>query len=155
MSDTDEELVKIHIDLTGNADSGGEAMWAKALGGDLYEVRNIPFHAYGLNWLDVVRAVELHPNQKPSITEVVRRSGHRTIWLTFAGSTPPSDRRALAAQLNVWKAYYENADGRYFAVDVEPDGQYDAVIKHIETWRLAGVLEQYRIGPLSSDVRKA
>ena len=63
MRDTDEELVKIHIDLTGNADSGGEAMWAKALGGDLYEVRNVPFHAYGLNCFDVVRAVELYPDR--------------------------------------------------------------------------------------------
>jgi hypothetical protein len=27
---------------------GGEGIWARPMGGDLYEVDNIPFYAYGL-----------------------------------------------------------------------------------------------------------
>ena len=69
-----EELTKIHIDLGDNPESGGEAMWAKALGDDLYELRNSPFFAYDLNFLDIVRAIPQRPDLKPSIKAVVRRS---------------------------------------------------------------------------------
>jgi hypothetical protein len=79
-----EELTKIHVDLGGDPESGGEAMWAKALGDDLYELRNVPFHTYDLNFLDIVRAIPQHPDLKPSIEAVIRRGGHRTIWITFA-----------------------------------------------------------------------
>lgn len=44
-----EELTKVHVDLPHNAEAGGEAMWAKPLGDDLYELRNNPFYAHGLN----------------------------------------------------------------------------------------------------------
>jgi hypothetical protein len=78
-----EELTKVHIDLPNNPHSGGEALWAKALGDDLYELRNNPFYAYGLNFLDVVHAIPRAQDQKPSVLKIVRRSGHRTIWVTF------------------------------------------------------------------------
>ncbi len=150
-----EELTKVHIDLGGNPDSGGEAMWAKALGADLYELRNVPFHAYELNFLDVVRAVEQRPDLKPSIEAVVRRSGHRTIWITFAESVAHETRVALATALNEWRGYFEGKDGRYFAIDVEPEGSYELVLERIEEWRRDGLLERYRTGPSNSDVREA
>ena len=155
MSDSDEELVKVHIDLTGDPDTGGEAMWAKPLGDDLYELRNCPFHAYHLNWLDVVRATEDSPELKPSIREVVRRSGHRTVWVTFKESVPPERRLELLVELNAWDAYYEGKDARYFAVDIEPQGDYGRVLDRIESWRIAGLLDRYRFGPDDSDVRDA
>jgi hypothetical protein len=150
-----ESLTKIHIDLTGKAEIDGEAMWAHPLGDDLYEVRNVPFHAYDLNWLDVVRAVQESPDQKPSIREVVRRSGHRTVWITFAEDIPRERRLELAKELNEWKGYFENADGRYFAVDIEPDGDYQRIVTEIESWRVTGILARYRLGALSTDVRDA
>lgn len=77
-----EELVKVHVDLSAGGETGGEAMWAKPLGGDLYELRNSPFYAYEYNFLDIVRAVPPGPDQKPSIEAVIERSGHRTIWIS-------------------------------------------------------------------------
>src|SRR5687767_7067141 len=108
MADT-EELTKIHIDLGDNLEGGGEAMWAKALGDNLYELRNVPFHAYDLNFLDIVRAIPQRPDLKPSIQTVVRRSGHRTIWISFAESVERDARVALATELNEWQAYYEGS----------------------------------------------
>ena len=148
-----EELVKIHVDLSAGGETGGEAMWAKALGEDLYELRNSPFYAYEYNFLDIVRAVPSAPDLKPSIEAVVERSGHRTIWITFAEAVPRETRLGLASELNQWKAYYEGADGRYFAIDVEPDGDYQATINQVETWRRDGILDRYRVGPSASDVR--
>ena len=150
MDDT-ENLTKVHIDLGA---SGGEAMWAKPLGDELYELRNIPFHAYDLNFRDVVRAIEQRPDLKPSIEAVVRRSGHRTIWITFKESVDRETRVALATELNEWRGYYEGKDGRYFAIDVEPEGSYDSVLARIEEWWRAGLLEQFRTGPASSDLRE-
>ena len=151
MDDT-EDLTKVHIDL---GESGGEAMWAKPLGDDLYELRNIPFHAYDLNFRDVVRAIEPRPALKPSIEAVVRRSGHRTIWITFAESVDRETRVALATELNEWRGYFEGKDGRYFAIDVEPEGNYELVAARVEEWWEAGLLEQLRTGPSGSHVREA
>jgi hypothetical protein len=73
--DNNEELVKIHVVLPDNETIGGECLWAKQLGNDLYEIRNAPFFAYDLHFYDVVRAIAKRPELKPSIIEVVKRSG--------------------------------------------------------------------------------
>jgi hypothetical protein len=155
MPDRDEELTKVHIDLPDNPDTGGEAMWAKPLGADLYELRNSPFHAYHVNFLDVVRAIQASPSLKPSVREVVSRSGHRTIWVTFDEAVDEDRRIELLTELNEWRAFYEGRDRKYFAVDVEPDGDYEQVLYVIERWRLEGLLERYRTGPSDGEVRDA
>jgi hypothetical protein len=50
----DDELTQVHIDLPNHWAVGGEAMWARALGGNRYRIENVPFYAYGLNFYDVV-----------------------------------------------------------------------------------------------------
>ena len=80
---TDENLTKVHVDLPNNPAMGGESMWAVDLGNDLYELRNVPFHAYDLNFGDVVRATADSPELKPEIRGVERRSGHRTLRVFF------------------------------------------------------------------------
>lgn len=148
---SEENLEKVHIDLGDDPDAGGESMWALPLGDDLFELRNTPFHAYALNFRDVVKAVSRAPSLKPSILEVVRRSGHRTIWIAFASEVPTDRCEAYAASLNEWRAYFEGADKRYFAIDVEPDGDYSRVLAAIESWLRQGVLKSYRTGPDESE----
>ena len=155
MSATDEELVKVHIDLGDNPDAGGEAMFAKPLGNDLFELRNNPFHAYDFNFLDVVEAREDAPNLKPSVKRVVTRSGHRTIWLEFRETIPREDRVTLMNELHAWQAFFEGKDSIYFSIDVEPEGDYDRTLARIEEWRRAGKLKFYRTGPRDIDVRNA
>jgi len=150
-----ESLVKVHIDLAGHPETGGEAVWAESLGGDLYELRSTPFYAYSLNFLDVVRAIPERPDLKPSVLGIERRSGHRTMWLTFADEVPVEECVALATSLNKWNAYFEQAQGHYFAIDIEPRGDYASVLHQIEEWRVAGVVCRYRTGPADSDVREA
>jgi hypothetical protein len=99
-----DEFAKVHVDLPNNPDTGGEAMWATPLGNDLYELRNSPFFAYGLNYGDVVRAVPRAPDQKPSVLEVVRRSGHRTAWVTFIDEASAQARSQRLAELHRWQA---------------------------------------------------
>src|SRR5262249_4817112 len=79
----EDELTKVHVELPNHGATGGESLWAKPLGDDLYQLDNVPFHAYGLNYGDVVRATEDSPELKPEIREVVRPSGHQTIRVFF------------------------------------------------------------------------
>jgi hypothetical protein len=61
-----EDLVKIHVTLNDyNFGIGGESLWAKSLGDDLYEIRNTPWHTCSLGWGDIVRAVAEDDTKKP------------------------------------------------------------------------------------------
>jgi len=133
-SKEDEELTKIHLELPNHKGAGGEAFWAKALGNDLYELRNSPWYAYDLHFMDVVLAQAPSPDKKPEIINVVRRSGHRTLRVWFLPDFPANERQDLLVILNKWKGYYENADGQLFAIDVEPDGDYQAICDQLWEW---------------------
>jgi hypothetical protein len=75
-----EDLVKIHIELWDETfEIGGESVWAKPLGDDLYEIRNTPWHTCDVNWGDVIRATPENESTKPGFIEVVRSGGHRTL----------------------------------------------------------------------------
>jgi len=136
----DEALTKIHLDLPLHWGTGGESLWAEDLGGDLYRVRNVPFYAYGLNFADVVRATSDQPHLKPEVREVVERSGHRTLRVSFEESYPEDSRVELLKKLNEHKAYFERATSSYFAIDVEPEGSYEKVYDELMRWEGAGFL---------------
>ena len=146
--DDQGKFVKVYIDLsgdlTGRTGMGGESFWAKPLGDDLYELWNSPFEAYNLNFLDVVRAVPDAPGERPRILEIVRRGGHKTIWVTFLANISHDEQTALLEQLNPHKAYYEAASDGFFAVDVEPGGDYEAVSEQLNAWNQQGMLQYER-----------
>jgi hypothetical protein len=131
MSD-DTSLVKIHIELPNHWATGGESMWARSLGDDLYAIDNVPFYAYGLNAEDVVRAVSLAPDLKPEIQVVVRPSGRRTIRVHFHEDTKEDVRIAFVEQLQRFGAGFERATSRLFAIDINPDGNYDGLRDHLD-----------------------
>jgi len=116
-------------------------MWARPVGGNAYELDNVPFHAYDLNYLDVVEAVAQSPERKPSVVRVLRRSGHRTLRLFFNKATPDSERVPLLASLKTLGASFEGADERYFALDIEPKGNYEAVRARLDEWASQGILD--------------
>jgi hypothetical protein len=136
-----KDLTKIRIDLPNHCATGGESLWAKPVGVDTYEVRNTPFHAYDINFLDIVEARSTDPNLKPAVVRVVKRSGHRTLRVRFSDSGPASERVAQLESLAVLKVSFEGKNDTFFAIDVEPDGNYDAVCSQLAAWEKAGVLE--------------
>ena len=114
---SNESLTKVHVDLPNNPDMGGESMWAADVGSDLYELRNVPFHAYDLNFGDVVRATPDSPELKPEIRSVERRSGHRTLRLFFEKSLSEERMLQLLKSLAFLSTSFERATGRYFALE--------------------------------------
>jgi hypothetical protein len=135
----EKDLVKVFVDLD-DPQFETESFWAKPLGGDLYELRNSPWYAFDLHFRDVVRAIPDQPGEKPRILEVVRRGGHKTLRVFFAPEVVEPDRLAMLESLNRWRGFYENGDGRMYAVDVEPDGDYAAVCDQLWEWEQAGRL---------------
>ena len=100
-----------------------ESLWARRAGDGLYQLVAVPFFAYGLNFGDVVRA-------SPIVEEVVRRSGHTTLRVVFRRDDEPRARRiALLSDLGV---SFESWDGSFFALDVAPHGDLDAVLDRLE-----------------------
>src|SRR5262245_23662456 len=119
MHPADERLVKVLVELR-DATFETESLWAKPLGGDLYEIRNSPWFAFDLHFYDIVRAVPDQPDEKPRIIEVVRRSGHKTLRVLFAPEVKQAERLSMLRSLHKWRGFYENCDDHLYAVDVEP-----------------------------------
>jgi hypothetical protein len=116
-------LTKIVVELPNHwAGRGTETLWARKVEADLFVIESIPFFAYGLDYRDVVRA-------DPVVREIVRPSGHTTLRVVFRRDDEPrAGRRGLLAELSPFKVSFESWDDAFFALDVAPDGDVDAVI---------------------------
>jgi hypothetical protein len=113
---------------------GGEGIWARPVGDNLYEVDNIPFYAYGINVADVVRARAPSPDMKPVVECVERASGHRTVRLHFSDGVVEPERLLMLRSLTQFQTSFEGDDAKYFALDVAPDGDYEAVLAQLQAW---------------------
>ena len=132
-SDKSEDLVKVILDVSDDTFGiSGERVWASPLGDDLYEIRNTPWHTCDVNWGDVVRAVATNAKEWPKFVEVVRRSGHRTLHLFFYDTADEDFRTAVLNRFKDWKANYENADSKLYAIDVQPDGDLDGLCAYLD-----------------------
>ena len=129
-----DDLTKVHVELPNHWGTGGESLWARPLGDDLYQLDNVPFYAYGLNYGDVVRATEDAPNLKPEIREVARPSGHQTIRVFFETGVAEGTMMALLATLKPLAVSFERATERFFALDLEP---------HVDLMTIRGVLDDW------------
>jgi hypothetical protein len=133
--DEENGLCKIVIELGYHwAGVSGEGIWARSVGEDLYEVDNIPCYAYGINLGDVVRARAPDPDKKPVVERVERASGHRTVRLHFSETVVQSERLLMLRGLAQFRTSFEGDDAKYFAVDVAPDGDYEAVLVQLQAW---------------------
>jgi hypothetical protein len=136
----DEKLTKVYVDLPNHWAAGGESMWAVDLGGDLYELRNTPFYSYDLNFRDVVRARAGSPDVKPEVSEVVRRSGHRTLRVVFEDALPVDRRVPLLESLRDLLVSVEGATDAFFALDLEPEADITRVRGQLDEWERNGWL---------------
>jgi hypothetical protein len=131
MSDTEENFIKIVVDIA-EPDMGisGEGLWTVQVGPDLYEIRNSPC-ARNINWGDIVRAVPASKDKNPQFTSVVSRGGHRTIHVSI--TTKAQDRKPeFLEEFNRLGATYENANGRTYALDLEPEVDMGPLVAYLE-----------------------
>jgi uncharacterized protein DUF4265 len=142
-SDEPEELE--HVLLNVNDDMYGgvatERVWAKPLGNDLYEIRNTPWHTCEVGWGDVVLAKSDAPDHWPTMIKVVRSGGHRTLHIYFQKPSDEEKRDSVLRELKKWKANYENADSKLYAIDVNPEGDFRGLVEYLEGMKAKGVLD--------------
>lgn len=136
-----DDLTKLHIDLPNHWATGGEAIWATLLGGNRYRIENVPFYAYNLNYGDVVEAVASAPDRKPSVMRVVERSGHRTLRVFFEEAVEENERLRRLKSLADFHVTFERCNDRYFALDLEPAADLDAVRDRLDSWEAQGIAE--------------
>jgi len=142
MFDDSEGLTKVHIDLPNHWWFSGESLWAQPLGNDLYEIRNIPFCAYGLNFGDVVRATADAPDQKPEIRALVRQSGNRTVRIRFEVAVGDRDGQLPHLErLAAMQAWHERANANIVCVNLNPDADYEAILDLLDSLEADGLLQ--------------
>jgi hypothetical protein len=141
MVEDDNSLTKVRIDLPNHWATGAESLWALPLGDDLYEIRNSPFHAYGINWGDIVRAHSDDPQLKPEVLEVVTPSGNQTLRVFFKRTLTQNEQDAVLTSLLPLDLSWERADDYFVAIDIHPQSDYQAVCDRLWELEQQGTLE--------------
>lgn len=112
-----------------------EQIWLKQVGEARYEVRCVPFRAYGIALGD---EVELHDGR--FVSRVVQDSGRRVLRIFFTNPRPLENgddaREALTRELDSAGLLSEWSGDRHIAIDVPAgaimQGVYDSVAGEIE-----------------------
>ena len=139
--ENDEGLVKVFVDLPNHWATSGESMWAKPLGNDLYELRNTPFYAYGLNWGDIVRAEAREPDFKPEVLSLITPSGNRTLRVYFKDKLSRQVQNDYLHSLKNLGFSFERATDMLVALDIEAGADYQAICNKIWELEQEGILE--------------
>lgn len=114
-------MVKVRVRWGDDA----ERLWATPIAGNRYRLENVPFHAYGLSWRDIIEA---HPEDDgvPTFLRVLEKSGHRTIRVATADSSPVPEE--LIAALRSLGVRYEGFTKSLLIYDIGPNADFDAVV---------------------------
>ena len=129
-----------------NEDGGEftETLWAISMDGDLYELANSPFFAYGVSWQDVVFA-PLDPREgMPTFQSVVTRSGNRTVRIRFElplGQGHASD--ALLQGLTELGCDYEGANRHYISLNIPKEVN----LQDVRSYLIANAMEWEHADP--------
>jgi hypothetical protein len=141
MKDADPGLTKVYINLPNHWWHKGESLWARPLGGDEYQIENIPFCAYGLNCGDVVLATPDAPDLKPEVRSVLRRSGNRTLRVSFCDRPSKEEQQPVMAVLESMGAELERATSQFVCISVPAAISLQAIRNYLVTQESAGTLE--------------
>ena len=137
----DLPLTKLQVELPNHGGVGGESMWARELGANRFRLENVPFYAYDLNFHDVVEAHPLGADQQPTVQRVIERSGHTTLRVRFEDDVSEERRLELLHSLQPLSVSYERYGPPYFALDLEPGADVDAVRDRLDAWYAEGLLD--------------
>lgn len=117
-----EKPVKVTFELEPSDwhDHATESVWAVPLGGNKYQVQNVPFHAYGVSYDDVVTA---KPNDQGQliVQGVDQRGGHSTYRVILNPGTTDEEFETAWKKIESLGSTYERATDRLIAIDVPPE----------------------------------
>src|SRR5215471_1960284 len=130
----EDSTVLVKVTVTLPADSwhshGSETLWAAHVGGDRYELRNVPFFAKELSFGDVVAA--RHLGGRLVINGILRRNGHSTYRLILSDSFDELSFQKWFLPFAAQGCTFERADDRLIAIDVPPGSDVVRVYAELE-----------------------
>jgi hypothetical protein len=133
--------VKMTVPLPEDAVHGAENVWAEAVSGDTYRIRNIPTWAYDLSMDDVVQA-RTGDDDRLTFDRVTERGGHSTYRIRLEDSTDTAKFDQQWAPLQELGCRYEShSEEPLYAVDVPPDADIHRVYEILEAGEADGVWE--------------
>jgi len=115
-------LVKVVFELEPSDwhEHATESLWALNLGDDRYQIQNVPFHAYGVSYDDIVLAKANDEGQL--IVQAVReRGGHSTYRVILNPHTTDEEFERAWKKLASIGSTYERATDRLIAIDIPPE----------------------------------
>ena len=130
----ESNLVKVVFrqEYEGDDEVDVECPWAEALGGNKYRLKNFPFYTYGISFDDVFEAEPAYDDERPYLTKVIEKSGHKTLRLQLPQSIQESPEcRQILDDLNAMDCGYEGNGHRFFVINVQPHCDFDAVVGFI------------------------
>jgi hypothetical protein len=126
-----------------------EALAARRLDDDLYEICCVPFFAEDIAFGDTVHAPVAHTGglTRPTFSEVIEPSGHICLRVWFPRDTDPTDRLAVEADVDSHGGRIERLGEDLLAIDV-PEHASVAVSDVLEQWEARGAIS-YETGHTS------
>lgn len=131
----------VPLDPTDEQGIDTEALWAERVSPDTFRIRNSPFFAFDLSLDDVIRAEKVADDWL--FREVVTRSGHSTYRVYLQGDRNITDEDVQQAlePIATLGATYENANDRFFAIDIPPGSNVAAIYDLLEQTEAADLWE--------------
>jgi hypothetical protein len=145
---SEKGLVKIAAPLHSLRRWKHETLWALPLGGDRFEIRNIPWLRDDLHAGDVVRC-KTGSAGFPEIVELVEASGHETLHLIFTEHADDKLREEVLALVERTVGYTERASEDGWAVDVNPGTDLPSLLEYLGRLQAEGLLEGKPVQPQS------
>lgn len=138
------DLIKVSIALPPGAHAEMEGLWARPLGMGLFELQSTPLLAYDVHWGDVVACKE-DERGRPRVVRVVHRSGHRTLRVLFSEEAGRGSWDMTLTELRGLGASHWQGWSRFYALDVPPASDYEAICYFLWEKEQGGLL-QYETG---------
>lgn len=107
-----------------------ESLWAEQVGPGLFVLRNSPFDAQGVSFLDTVRAERR--GAEWFFVAVHARSGHSTFRVRLEDGSLRQPWSQAFSPLSRLGCSIEGADARWAAVDVPPAADIHAVVAALQ-----------------------
>jgi len=140
MTDSDREgLVKVFFQLE-DAPTATESMWAEPMEDGRFRLRNSPFYAFGVSFLDVVYANEAADGGR-EFAGVAERGGHSTYRVILEEGVTRASFEKKLEDLRRLGCNYECGTHVFFVIDLPPSSDIYAVYKVLEEGQAEGLWE--------------
>lgn len=148
-----DNQVRIQIRVTSSTTTTKETTWARHLGDDLYELKG-PLHLFvGFHPHDIVRAKTVPGESVPSVIEVVKKSGYKTLHILFNKGASNEQQRMILDRLREFGAEDEGPFERFYTIVLSPNANYETVIAYLNSEKHRGAIIYEPDVPLSTLLR--